>query len=70
MKILTQYDRLAQKYEITIPPSRRKQLEAKRAEGTITIGDLPGRLRRKWPGIFDEMTLAQIRVVCALPRRR
>ena len=71
IKVLTQYERLAEKLGIRLPPRRLEELNRKRDAGTITIGDLPGTLRREWPGgPFDGKTLDEIRAMCGLPGRR
>ena len=71
IKVLTQYERLAEKLGIRLPPRRIEGLNRKRDAGTITIGDLPGTLRREWPGgIFDGKTLDEIRELCGLAKRR
>lgn len=64
IKILTQYERLCQQYGCDISEERLQELNRKRDEGTITINDLPGTLHREWPGIFDSLTLEEIRKIC------
>lgn len=64
IKILEQYDRLAQKFGLKLSANKLKELNNKRATGTITIYDLPARLREKFPSIFTGMTLSEIRSIC------
>jgi len=65
IKLLTQFERLAEKYNARIAPARLTELNRKRDAGTIMVVDLPGTLRREWPGgIFDDKTLATIRAMC------
>src|SRR2546423_7915416 len=71
IKTLTQYERLAEMLGIRLSPRRIEELNSKRDAGTITIDDLPGSLRREWPGgPFDGKTLDEIREACGMPRRR
>lgn len=65
IKVLTQYERLAEKLGIRIAPARMAELNRKRDAGTITGADLPATLRREWPGgPFDGKSLAEIRALC------
>lgn len=63
IKVLEQYERLAEKLGKKIPPKRLKELNEKRDAGTITSNDLPGFL--EFPGgELEGMTLAAIRKLC------
>ena len=69
--ILTQYERLARKQGLTLPPRRIAGLNRQRDAGTITVEDLPATLRREWPGgPFDGKTLDEIRELCGTRQRR
>lgn len=71
LKVLTQYERLARKLGVRLPPSRVEALNHKRDAGTIIVTDLPGTLRREWPGgMFDGKTLNEIRELCGQRRRQ
>lgn len=61
IKILEQYERLAEKQAAKIPPSRLTNLNLLRDSGMITINHLPGSLHKKFPREFQKMTLAEIR---------
>ena len=67
IKLLTQYERLAQKLDRRISDRRIRQLDEKRNNGTITDNDLPGVLHRQFPGIFRGKSLNQIRAICNRP---
>ncbi len=64
IKLLTQYERLAQKFGIKIPPGRLAELDRLRDSGEIRGSDLPGTLQSEFPGIFGNLTLAEIREMC------
>ena len=65
IKLLTQYERLTEKYNARIPPTALTELNRKRDAGTFAVEDLPAMLRREWPGgIFDGQTLAEISALC------
>ena len=66
VKLLEQYERLAAKYGVRLPPNRLADLDRKRDAGTITSNDLPASLRAEFPGQFAGMTLDDIRMACAL----
>ncbi|MGK7900643.1 MAG: hypothetical protein AB4352_04355 [Hormoscilla sp.] len=67
IKILTQYERLAQKFRKQIGTRRIAELNRLREAGMITINHLPGILRSEFPiGIFDHMTLSEIREWCEM----
>jgi hypothetical protein len=63
-KILTQWERLAQKLGIKISKKRRDDLRRKTQNGTIKIADLPGGLRRQFPSELDRFDLNQIINIC------
>jgi len=64
IKILTQYERLANKLGIRLSPTRIRQLDRKRANRTISTDDLPAKLRRKFPGYFKGRSLRDIAQQC------
>jgi hypothetical protein len=64
IKILTEYERLAEKYDIKLSKDRLKKLDEKRGNGTITIFDIPKGLRSKFPGRFVGKTLSEIIAEC------
>lgn len=67
IKILEQYQRLAEKRGVRLSPRRLEELNQLREAGTITIDDLPGILHREFPkGTFNSMTLAEIRELCGM----
>ncbi|MEM7535551.1 MAG: hypothetical protein AAF639_25470 [Chloroflexota bacterium] len=73
IKILEQYERLAEKQAAKIPPDRLADLNQLRDTGLITVGHLPASLHKKFPSEFNKMTLAEIRAylqeLSSLPRR-
>jgi RHS repeat-associated protein len=69
-KLLNQYRRLAQKFGIQLSPERLAQLDALRDSGNIRQSDLPGRLRREFPGVFGDHTLGEIREMCRKASRK
>jgi hypothetical protein len=64
IKILTQYERLANKFGKKIPRDKINQLNKLRDAGTITSNNLPGTLLGEFPGEFTGMTLNAIRQMC------
>jgi hypothetical protein len=67
IKILTQYERLAEKFGLKLPASRIQELNRLRDSEQITINHLPGSLRGEFPlGTFGDMTLAAIRGLCKM----
>jgi hypothetical protein len=66
IKILTQYERLAEKFGKNLPAKRIEELNALRDSGQITINHLPGFLKSMFPGNFGDMTLAAIRALCKM----
>jgi hypothetical protein len=63
-KILTSWERLANKMGIKISKKRREELRRKTNDGTIRISDLPGTLRRSFPSELDRYDLNQIINIC------
>jgi hypothetical protein len=61
IKILEQFERLAQKLGIHIPAKRLERLRELRDAGTIRSGDLPAGLTREFPGEFAGQSLETIR---------
>src|SRR5436309_7033930 len=59
-KILTQWNRLAQKLGVRISKKRREALRRKTNNGTIKVSDLPATLRRGFPSELDRFDLNQI----------
>jgi hypothetical protein len=66
IKVLTQYGRLANKLGVKISKKRLDELNRKRDNGTITVNDLPAKLRRNFPGYFQGMSLQDIARQCYL----
>ncbi|MBD1932667.1 MULTISPECIES: hypothetical protein [Cyanophyceae] len=65
IKILTQYERLARKFQKNIPEDRLAELNRLRDAGNITINDIPATLGHEFPGVFGNMTLEEIRQLCS-----
>jgi hypothetical protein len=63
-KILTSWERLANKMGIRISKQRLQELRRKTQDGTIRISDLPGTLRRAFPSELDRYDLNQIINIC------
>jgi hypothetical protein len=61
LKILTQYERLAEKFEIKISPKRIADLDRLRDAGRISTSDLPAGLLREFPGELAGLSLDEIR---------
>lgn len=70
IKLLTQYERLASKLQKSILEERLAELNRLRDAGSITLDDLPGILRHRFPGILSDMTLEEIRQLCNQMKRR
>jgi hypothetical protein len=69
LKILTAFERLVNDSGKHFGSRRLAELREKRAAGTITIDDLPGRFRRRWTaGEFDGKNLNEIRRMCGRQR--
>lgn len=64
IKILEQFERLAQKLGVQIGAKRLARLKVLRDSGRIKASDLPATLIREFPGEFAGMTLAAIKAVC------
>lgn len=63
-KILTSWERLANKMGIRISKKRLRELRRKTQDGTIKISDLPATLRRAFPSELDRYDLNQIINIC------
>lgn len=61
IKILTQYERLANKYKLNLSADKIQALNLLRDNGLIKFSDLPAKLRSEFPGEFGDMTLNEIR---------
>jgi hypothetical protein len=61
IKLLTQYERLTNKLNSSLPPSRIEALNRMRDDGTITVNDLPSILRREFPSQLLNNSLTEIR---------
>jgi hypothetical protein len=66
IKILVQYERLAQKLGIHLSAARIATLNRLRDAGLIRSTDLPAKLRIDFPGEFVGMTLGEIRRACGM----
>ena len=64
IKILEQYERLAQKLEIKLSHARLEKLKRLRDTGEIKSTDLPATLGSDFPGEFAGMSLRAIRRAC------
>ena len=63
-KILTEWERLANKLGVKISKKRRDQLRRWTQDGTIEVTDLPAKLRRKFPSELARFDLNQIINIC------
>jgi hypothetical protein len=70
IKLLEQFERLARKYGVKVPPKRLKELNKLRDAGKIKSSDLPAKLRSVFPGEFAGMTLEAVRDKCSKKRKR
>jgi hypothetical protein len=61
IKILTQYERLANKYNLNLSAEKIQALNRLRDNGLIKFSDLPAKLRSEFPREFDDMTLNEIK---------
>jgi hypothetical protein len=61
IKILTQYERLANKFNIQLSPQKIEYLNRLRDNGLIKIADLPAKLHNEFPGEFRDLTLDEIK---------
>jgi hypothetical protein len=59
-KLLTEYDRLANKFSLEIPQNKLKQLDEKRNLGTIKGTDLPATLKKEIPRELIDLTLNEV----------
>lgn len=64
IKLLEQFERLANKMGSKLPAKRLDKLRRLRDAGTIQASDLPAALAREFPGEFTGMTLDEIRTAC------
>jgi hypothetical protein len=62
IKILTQYERLAENKGLRLSDKKIQELNILRDKELIKISDLPATLRAEFPGEFINMTLNEIRV--------
>lgn len=60
IKILTQYERLANKLGLRLSRQKIEELNRLRDNGAIKVTHLPARLHEEFPGEFRNMTLAEI----------
>jgi hypothetical protein len=70
IKMLEQFERLANKYGIKLSPKRMQKLKDLRDAGNIKSSDLPAKLRGEFPGEFAGMTLETIRAKCRKEKER
>ncbi len=70
IKLLEQFERLAKKLGISMPPKRLEHLRDLKNRETITSNDLPPKLRSMFPGEFAGKSLKTIRVECQKKRKR
>jgi hypothetical protein len=63
-KLLKEVIRLAEKFGINLPDSRKKLLTEKINNGTITSDDLPGSIQNKFPSKFKGKSLSEIEKIC------
>jgi|694.fasta_scaffold100517_1 hypothetical protein len=61
IKILTQYERLANKYNLNLSAEKIQALNRLRDNGLIKFSDLPAKLRSEFPREFGDMTLNEIK---------
>jgi predicted DsbA family dithiol-disulfide isomerase len=61
IKILTQYERLANKYGLRLSDDKIQELNTLRDHGLIKVSNLPAKLRNEFPGEFSDMNLNEIR---------
>jgi hypothetical protein len=64
IKLLEQFERLARKFGIAIPPKKLMDLRNRRSKETIRSSDLPAKLRSQFPGEFAGKSLKTIRDLC------
>ncbi|TAE61548.1 MAG: hypothetical protein EAZ87_01750 [Nostocales cyanobacterium] len=61
IKILTQYERLANKYGLRLSDEKIQELNSLRDNGLIKISNLPAKLGKEFPGEFRDMNLNEIK---------
>ncbi|HLP87416.1 MAG TPA: hypothetical protein VK184_02275 [Nostocaceae cyanobacterium] len=61
IKILSQYERLANKHGLNLSEEKIKQLNDLREQGLIKISHLPAKLRAEFSWEFSDMNLNDIR---------
>jgi predicted DsbA family dithiol-disulfide isomerase len=61
IKILTQYERLANKYGLRLSDDKIQELNTLRDHGLIKVSNLPAKLRNEFPEEFSDMNLNEIR---------
>ncbi|TLF96655.1 hypothetical protein FEK35_28315 [Nocardia cyriacigeorgica] len=66
IKLLTQVIRLSEKYKVNLSQKRKKELQAKINNGTITSNDLPGKIQAEFPGEFKGKSLNEIKKECGV----
>jgi hypothetical protein len=59
-KLMTNYKRLADEYNINIPKAKLDELNEKMNNQTIRPSDLPAKIRRQIPAALENMTLEEI----------
>jgi hypothetical protein len=59
-KLMTNYKRLANEYNINIPQAKLDELNEKMNNQTIKPSDLPAKIKRKIPASLENMTLAEV----------
>ncbi len=69
-KLLTDYERLAQRRGVRLAPNRLRELDRRRDEETISSNHLPMTLQSVFPGLLRGLTLTEITELCAEARQR
>ena len=64
IKLLEQFERLAKKLGIAMPPKKLAELRDRKNNQTIRSSDLPPKLGSMFPGEFAGKSLKTIRDVC------
>jgi len=59
-KLMTNYKRLANEYNINIPQAKLDELNEKMNNQTIKPSDLPAKIKREIPASLENMTLAEV----------
>ncbi|BBC25009.1 hypothetical protein [Pseudanabaena sp. ABRG5-3] len=60
IKILKQYKRLTQKYQVNISIQRQQELDDMINSGSIKSSNLPAKLYREFPAEYKELTLSEL----------